>query len=134
ALAWFIYKPVMEWKYGATLGKMVARIRVVNYSLELPSFNQTMMRFVPYFAIGLSGLLLNYNMFCLEDFKNAKTLEDISNLQQQLPSEGVLICYLFYCYSVTKIFFDAKKQAFHDRISQTYCIVIKRKNKTQHFQ
>ncbi|MCH2023908.1 MAG: RDD family protein [Saprospiraceae bacterium] len=130
ALVWFIYKPLMEWKYGATLGKMAAKIKVVNYSYELPSFNQAMMRFLPYFAIGLSGLILNFNMFCLPDFQNAKSLNDIGKLQDQLSSEGVLICYMFYCYSVTKIFFNEHKQAFHDRFSQTYCVVVYKKNKS----
>ncbi|MDC0230855.1 RDD family protein [Aureispira] len=129
ALAWFIYKPVMEWKYGATLGKMIAKIKVVDYSYNLPTFHQSMMRFLPYFAIGLSGLILNYNMFCLPEFREANSLENIIELQEQLSSEGVLICYLFYCYSVTKIFFDEKKQAFHDHMSQTYCVVLHRKNK-----
>ncbi len=126
ALIWIIYKPVMEWKYGATLGKFAAGIRVVNDSQQRPSFNQAMLRFAPYFAVSLSGLLVNYTLFNLDGFQAAKSLEDISLLQAQLPTASVLVSFLFYVFSVAMIFFDEKNQAFHDRISETYCIVVQR--------
>jgi len=131
ALAWFIYKPVMEWKYGATLGKMAAKIRVVDYSMQFPSFNQSMMRFTPYFAIGLSGLLLHYSLFSMDGFAEVKDINSLLELQKQAPIGSRLITLLFYAVSVGFIFSDEKRQALHDRFSQTYCIHVKTNKETK---
>jgi uncharacterized RDD family membrane protein YckC len=130
-LVWFIYKPLMEWKYGATLGKMAAKIRVVDYSMEFPSFNQSMMRFTPYFAIGLSGLLLHYSLFNMEGFGDVKDVKSLLELQTQNPIGSRLLALLFFTVSVGFIFSDEKNQALHDRLSQTYCIAVKNEKEVE---
>lgn len=125
-LAWIIYKPVMEWKFGATLGKMVAKIRVVNEKMEFPSFNQAMLRFSPYFAISLSMLLFYYALFNLENFATVTTPEAINDLYAQLPPDAVAASFVFFMASITFCLFDPKKQCLHDKYSQTYCIKVQR--------
>ena len=81
----------------------------------------------------VAAIILNKSVFkqiSLFSSVPSKPLDHEKKLQDQLSSEGVLICYMFYCYSVTKIFFDEHKQAFHDRFSQTYCVVVYKKNKS----
>ena len=123
-LVWIIYKPVMEWKFGATLGKMVAKVRVVNERMEFPSFNQAMLRFSPYFAISLSTILSYYGLFNLEAFATITTMEELNELAPLIPSDAVAASYVFFMASITFFFFDPKKQCLHDKYSQTYCIKV----------
>ncbi len=123
-LIWFIYKPYMEWKYGATFGKIAAKIRVVDANMKFPPFNQVMMRFLPYFAVGLSGLFVNYSVFCSDAFLTAKTLDEINVIKENVPIEGAFFSLLFFIGSVTLIFFDDKKRALHDKFSECYCVSI----------
>jgi uncharacterized RDD family membrane protein YckC len=122
SVLWFIYKPYMEFKYGATLGKKIMKLKVVNYEGDLADNNQIMLRFLPYFAIGLSNLILFYSMFQHPDFVAIQSLQELSSLQRDTSSSATGLASLFYLVSVSVILFDAKKQALHDRFSSTYCI------------
>lgn len=131
-IAWWIYKPVMEWKFGATLGKMALKLRVVDDQMQSPSLNQAFLRFLPYFAVSLSTLLTSYDLFHLAGFQEANNLEELQELQEQLSNGGgLLISVFFFMFSTTAIFFDEKKQSIHDRFSHTYCILIQGKNKEE---
>lgn len=127
AVAWWIYKPLMEWKFGATLGKMAFRIRVVDDQMNLASFNQIMLRFLPYFAVSLSALLTNYALFNLNGFQEATNLAHLQDLQGKLTTgEGFIFSAFFFIFSVAFIFSDEKRQSLHDRFSHTYCILIQK--------
>ncbi|BDS12152.1 RDD family protein [Aureispira anguillae] len=128
ALAWCVYKPVMEWKYGATLGKMVLKMRVVDDQMQGISLNQALLRFLPYFAVSLSALLSSYSLFHADGFQEVNNFTSLQDLQQE-PSNGggFLLSVFFFIFSATAIFFDEKKQAMHDRFSHTYCILIQNK-------
>jgi len=126
-IVWWIYKPVMEWKFGATLGKMALKIRVVDESLQDISFNQAALRFLPYFAVSLSLLFSTFALFNVVGFYEANTLEEFQQLQEYLPNNSTAtIAIFFFIFSCSSIMLDEKKQSIHDRISQTYCILTKK--------
>ena len=125
AVVWWLYKPLMEWRYGATLGKMVVKIRVLDDRMQGISLNQALLRFLPYFIISLSLLLSQFNLFYLEGFAEAKNIQDIQELSRQL-SDGTLVvmAYFLFLFLVTPILYDEKNQTFYDKLSQTYCIAV----------
>ena len=126
---WVVYKTVMEWKFGATIGKMLTRIRVVDERMQFPSFNQAMMRFTPYFAVSLSFLLLQLDLFSIPEFQDAHTPEELLKLYATLPGQTIFIAVTFFFVSISSTFIDPKGQALHDKYSQTYCIKVFPNNK-----
>lgn len=125
AVAWWVYKPVMEWHYGATLGKMVVKIRVLDDRMQRITFNQALLRFMPYFAISLSLLLSQFNLFYLDGFATAYTVEDIQELTKEIQGGSLLLgAYFVYLFAVTPVLYDEKRQALYDKMSQTYCIAV----------
>lgn len=123
---WCIYKPVLEWRQGATIGKKMVGIRVVNYDYQPISFNQAMLRFSVYFAISIGNLLTFITLYQHPDFAEALTPQDIVKIQQQNPDMTGSIIMFFFLFSVTRIFFDPHKQAHHDAISHTYCLAVEK--------
>lgn len=131
-IVWWVYKPVMEWKFGATLGKMLLKIRVVDEGLQPLSFNQASLRFIPYFAVSLSLLFSTFYLFNAIGFDEANTFEEFQKIQEQLPSNDTAsIAIFFFIFSCSSIMLDEKKQAIHDRFSRTYCIITNKENSTQ---
>ena len=124
SLAWMLYKPLLELKFGATIGKRIMKLKVVNYEGTLGDTNQIMLRFIPYFAIGISNLLLFYSMFQSPGFVEMHTIEELSKLQSENSSFSSSIATLFYIVSVSTIWYDPANQAWHDRFSNTYCIQV----------
>ncbi len=125
ALAWWIYKPLMDWKFGGTFGKLIMKIRVVDTSGKGISFNQALLRFAPYFAISLSTLFSTYILLQSPEFAAITTLEELQNFEAQGTNGlGLTITYFIYIFSVSTIFTDVQKQALHDKMAQCYCVQI----------
>jgi uncharacterized RDD family membrane protein YckC len=125
---WWIYKPVMEWKFGATLGKMALKIRVVDEDLQAISLNQAALRFLPYFAVSLSLLFSTFALFGIDGFYEANTFEAFQNLDHNIPGiDTTQFTVFFFIFSCSSIMLDEKKQSIHDRISKTYCIMVDKK-------
>ena len=126
ALLWMLYKTFMEWKWGATIGKRILGLRVQSSIESELSIHQIMVRFIPYFAIGFSKILLFYNLLQIPGFMEAADIESITVYFNELPVLGPMACYLYFLYSVIKIFSSEKKQSLQDQLSNTICISIRR--------
>lgn len=125
ALAWCIYKPLMDWKFGGTIGKLVMKIRVLDGSGKGINLNQALLRFAPYFAVSLSTVLSTYNLLNTPGFEQVVDFESAQEFGEQTSGGlGVVLTYFFYLFSVSSIFLDEKKQAVHDRIANCYCVVV----------
>lgn len=124
AVIWVLYKTIMEWKFGATIGKMLTRIRVVDERMQFPSFDQAMIRFAPFFAVSLSMLLFYFELFNIPEFQDAHTPEEFIEIYATIPPQTVFIALTFFLVSVSNIFLDPKSQALHDKLSHTYCIKV----------
>lgn len=126
-LIWCIYKPVMEWKFGATLGKKIMQLRVVNYDYEAINFNQAMLRFAVFFARELAKAIAYFKLFmhpafAAFHFESMGDLNEFMLLQQDNPDPTSSLVLFFLLFSVTRIIFDPERQAHHDKIACTYCI------------
>jgi uncharacterized RDD family membrane protein YckC len=127
SMIWWFYKPLMEWKYGATVGKMALKIRVVDEELKAISLNQAALRFLPYFAVSLSFLFSTFALFRLDGFYEARTVEAFQVLEPEMSRlDTTQLTVFFFIFSCSSIMLDEKKQAIHDRIGKTYCIITKK--------
>jgi len=117
----------MEWKFGATLGKMALKIRVVDEELQAISLNQAALRFLPYFAVSLSVLFSTIALFGMNGFYEAHTFADFQTLEPNSSGSGTIqLTVFFFIFSCSSIVLDKKRQAIHDQISRTYCIIKKK--------
>lgn len=119
-----IYKPLMEFKYGATLGKMTLKIIVVNKQYNAPSLSNVLLRNI--FEIGERSVSL---MTVLFSFAGAEivsqgklgvftSLENSFTLITVLSLLPALITIVEIIFLLT----DDRNRALHDRIGQTFVI------------
>jgi uncharacterized RDD family membrane protein YckC len=131
-LLWCVYKPLMDWKFGGSIGKLVLKIRVVSESGKGITLNQAFLRFAPYFAVSLSSLLSMYMLFHSPDFDKVVDLQTAQDFEgNSSGSLAVVLTYFLYLFSVSSIFLEEKKQAAHDKIAHCYCVLIQPLTKEQ---
>lgn len=115
------YKPCMKTFYGATLGKMALRLRVVNANFGKANFKEILLRnslsLVPHVILSFVYIFneFDYGRFKIEDYRYS--------------SEYGSSQWLVYCmYAITVVdgiylISDNKYfRALHDRIAKTYVI------------
>lgn len=118
-----IYKPLMEYKYGATVGKMAVNIKVVNYDYTNITLEQALIRYFPWLVNSVLSIASILFLFQSADFEAVDEFLEIGYATQQAP---------FYIYSqlyniifiiiVLAVAFDKRKQGLHDKLAKTYCI------------
>jgi len=122
-LAALIYKPLMEAEYGATLGKMATKIKVVTTDYQDINFSQSLNRYVFYFANSFMGLISGFMLFMEEDFISLSDFYAIAELQAKTgtPEIDQFLALLVF---VSCIFCaaDPLKQTLHDKIAKTYVV------------
>lgn len=119
---WVVYKIYMEWKYGATLGKMAIGIKVVNEDLESISLEQSMIRFSFYFINFMGGIIGSYLIFSHPDFAEITSFEEIANINQGTMDLVSRLSAIPLLVSIIAVLIEQKKQALHDKLAKTYCI------------
>jgi len=127
ALITFIYKPLMEGFWGATLGKMVCKLKVTDIYFRKLSFSKALVRSIPWLFVSLSGLMEQYPLFSLDDFINADDYLEILLVQSR--SRPQTIVYVFQIILLVSGLFIAFKprRGLHDYIAGSLC-VFKKKN------
>ncbi len=118
-----IYKPFMESYYGATLGKMVKRLKVIDERGEKLDLKSAYIRFIPFLLATVVGLLGIYTLFSLPAFKTAPSMLEIGQLQQQNPLKPIeTIINLFILVDCIAVAFTYRKRALHDMIAHSFCV------------
>lgn len=119
------YKPLMEYQYGATLGKMAVGIKVINEDGELLSPNQTIIRYLPWLVGNVISIFMYIEIFSLGAFQDVNGFIEYSEFTQQyssvLSSLSSLAGWLVLISALGMLFND-QKQALHDKLAKTYCI------------
>jgi uncharacterized RDD family membrane protein YckC len=122
-VALLLYKPLMEYKYGATLGKMAVKIKVVNANFEPLTVQQAILRNVPFWLSHLSSLAGAVILFQHTNFETATTMAQVTFLQNEaIPSTINTAISFFTLVCCIVVAFNAKKQGLHDMMANTYCI------------
>lgn len=119
------YKPFMEYKYGATLGKMIVGIKVTTIAYHKPALNHIIIRNVFNLAIGLVNLIIE--IYAFRDVAFSK-VDSYSGYSDFLAANSQWNNYLTFTtagiYLIDAIFIwtDTKKRSLHDRLALTYVV------------
>ena len=120
------YKPFMEYRYGATFGKMAVNIKVIGTGLNRLSLNQAAVRYIPWLTGSIISIISAFYLFQDQTFLQTSDFIELSAIQSQiLPSGLNTINYLssvFLFVSVIVVGFTKEKQGIHDMMANTYCI------------
>lgn len=117
------YKPFMEFKYGATLGKMAVGVKLISEDGEPISLNQTLTRYIPW-AIGNAISIITFSMlYAAPGLESAEGFMEISQIMAEEGNNSLSsISSLVMLITALSIAFDARKQGVHDRFAKTLCI------------
>ncbi|MEM1322058.1 MAG: RDD family protein [Bacteroidota bacterium] len=129
SLAYVAYKPLMEWKYGATLGKMAVKIKVVNYDYQPISLDQSYLRFIFYFISTAISVLFTFQLFQQPEFMETDDFMKLATFQAEFESplqDFSSIASFIVMVSAIFVLFDDRRQALHDKIAKTFCIRVKK--------
>jgi uncharacterized RDD family membrane protein YckC len=123
SLPGLIYKPFMESFYGATLGKMSCKIKVIDDNGKKLSLFNAYIRFFPFLLSAGVTLVGQLIVFSSPEFQSAKTWIEISQAQQGsflvVISYPVNILILIDCVVVA---FTFRKRALHDMMAESFCV------------
>lgn len=122
-----LYKPLMEWRYGATLGKMACKIKVVNEDLKPISIDQGFGRYIPWAISAIIQLMAGTFIFSDPSFRTAETFIEIGEIAQKSPLNNISNIYnVVFLIIVGSLAIDKKSRGFHDKIAKTMVIKIKK--------
>ncbi len=118
-----IYKPFMESFYGATLGKMVCGIKVIDGNGLRLTLETAYLRFLPFLLSSLISIISSIILYSTPEFESVKTLEEIGQLQQIGPMDivGYLASFFLMADCIVAAF-TYRKQALHDMMAGSYCV------------
>jgi uncharacterized RDD family membrane protein YckC len=112
-----IYKPLMEFHYGATVGKMVLRLRVRNLEMEEASLGAIFRRNVFYLIPQVLSLWSTLVRYFGRGIESDSLLGDITTFQYIVI--GVAFITVI---DVIMMAADPRKRSLHDRIGGTVVV------------
>ena len=115
----FIYKPFLEYEYGATLGKMVLKMKIVNYQYQKAGLKEIFLRNITVIVESILTLLIGLYKYGY----NSVSTESGS----YEPAYIILIAVniLLVIFNIVDIIFLATAKdgrSLHDRIGKTFVI------------
>ena len=130
ALIGLLYKPYMESRYQATLGKMALNLKVTDLNFEKIDFEKSLLRSLIVMLPALTYLPVQYLAF---DNPNLMAMDGFWEFSQGVaasyPLMGSLNCFFSLIFLTDLIMLltdDSKKQrSLKDRLAKTYVLKIK---------
>lgn len=117
-----VYRIIMEWKYGATIGKMATKLKVVDYQFNPISFVQSVKRFSIYFLSYLFSLLSSIAIFSHPEFYQVSGEAMAFLFETDIYWIYLTLMLLPNLFTAGFVLITKKKQTLHDFIAQTYCV------------
>jgi uncharacterized RDD family membrane protein YckC len=118
-----VYKPFMEYRYGATLGKMAVKIKVMDSDSGSITIPQAVIRNLPSLLSQLLSVITAVLLFLEPDFQEASSMMEVAALQKEVMSPiPNYVVSLFYMVSCITVAFSATKQGLHDMMAGTFCV------------
>lgn len=122
-----LYKPLMEYQFGSTFGKMICKIKVVDESYQKISFNQTMIRWVHHFPFAILATLGYIEILDRLKDINFESFIEFNKwlLEYAAPSE--LLQYaqmLVFTFAMFVAFDSQTRRGMHDRLAKTFVIKV----------
>ncbi len=117
------YKPLTEYYFGATVGKMVLKLKVVNLQLNKPTLTEVLLRNILHIIPIIIGFSVTFYLFAQPEFNDISTFKEYSVLQKQyLNLTYQIISFAVILTDTLFLLVDTKRRTLHDRIGQTYII------------
>lgn len=119
-----IYKPYMEYAFGATLGKMAVRLKVVTLSYDKAEFGTIVLRNIFNIIPSLISLVVSFQMYNDAGFAAIESYTQYTAFSQQFTTlQFVTIASgLLTIAEAIMVGIDDRKRSLHDRIAGTYVI------------
>lgn len=122
SLAWLFYTVVMHGRYGQTVGKIVTKVRVVDYRTEgRISYRQAWLREGIPMAVSL--VVLGYQVFGF--LAGNLSAQELVNGKEALDKQFVLVTALpsaWFVAEVLTMLTNRKRRALHDFIAGTVVV------------
>lgn len=80
----YLYKPFMEGLFGATLGKMICKIKVINSEGGRVDFPKAFLRSILWLFVSLTALVEVLPLFQHDKYKSLSSFMEVSLLQAQV--------------------------------------------------
>jgi len=121
------YKPYMESRYQATLGKMAVGLKVTDWNYEKINFEQSLLRSLIVMLPALVYIPVQYLAFDNPDLVEMESFWGFSQaLAVAYPLTGILNCFFSLIFLTDLIVFltdDSKRgKSLKDRLAKTYVI------------
>jgi uncharacterized RDD family membrane protein YckC len=119
-----LYKVLMEYNYGATLGKMVYRIVVVDYDFEKPSLEAVILRNIVGILSGAATFASTFYVFSLDGFKEVTGFLAYAEFMEKNNRISALnnLMSLAFFIDVLMMLSDKQNRTYHDKIGKTYVV------------
>jgi hypothetical protein len=126
AIIGILYKPVMESKYGATLGKMTLKLKVIDRDRNKIDFEKSLLRSLIIIIPALFYIPIHYFAFENQYILNADGVFDFSNrLSHTYPAMSIFTKLFGLIFIIDGIMMAADsltKRSLKDRIANTFVI------------
>lgn len=118
------YKPAFEFLYGATPGKMVLKLRVVNADFGKADFIAIFLRNIFGIVFSVFVLIFTVIIFLSPDFQSVTGFFEYSTYLGNVREVKYVNGFNFFIVVAEAICLlsDPQKRALHDRIGSTYVI------------
>ena len=123
SLPGLLYKPFMESFFGATLGKMSCKIKVIDDNGKKLSLFNAYIRFLPFLVLAGVSLASQLILFSSSQFQSVKSWTELSQAQQ--GNFMVVISYpatLLVLIDCIMVAFTFRKRALHDMMADSFCV------------
>ncbi len=118
-----LYKPLLEFLYQATWGKMAVGLKVVNDEYERIDLTQAILRYFPWLITHAVSYVATILMFGDRSFGEIDSFIQYGEYAQQFEINSYSQwIWLIILVSALAIFFTSKKQAVHDMVAGTYVV------------
>lgn len=121
-----IYKPFLEYRYGATLGKMAVGIQVLGHQFQKVSFNEEMKRVSFYMIPSILQFILTLRIYFSPEFHSTKNYTEFNQyVVNSNPALQILVgIILFLALADCSIYvMNTQRRALHDLYAGTYVVV-----------
>jgi len=116
-----IYKPFMESFCGATLGKMVCGIRVMDKNGKRLNLSAAYVRYVTFLFARVVAFATTAIAFTLPEYERVSSLSEMLEFPNSLESVTVVAGVILLC-DCGVVAFTRSKCAVHDLIAGSYCV------------
>lgn len=119
-----LYKPFMEAKYYATLGKKAMGLTIITSNFEKPSLKNILLRDIIDLTTRIALAITSFITFFTSEFESIDSAAGFSVLSNSLTGSLWILLGLSFLTLIDAIFLltDSKRRALHDRIGQTLVI------------